>query len=218
VDIFEFWFGLPPQDLLRLLLPAALLSLATLLPGRRAARAASFGVALTLPFLRELNTPAPLTAAWSVLWCVVAWQVGLAAPGPAAPQRSRPGGVESGAVGILIGLMLILLMIASLARQDLEPAVGRQVVMALLLLGLGVLHLMLRRHVRRSAIAFAALGLGLQVLDGVARSAQIAGSAPASGAMWLATAIAVALVLKLGRTRERFGGEAWVSDAHDLHD
>jgi hypothetical protein len=218
VDIFEFWFGLPPQDLLRLLLPAALLALATLLPGRGVARAASFGVALGLPFLRELGTPAPITAAWSVLWCVVAWQVGLAAPGPAPPRRSRPGGVESGAVGILIGLTLMLLMIASLARQDLEPTVGRQVVMAMLLLGLGVLHLMLRRHVRRSAIAFATLGLGLQTLDGVARSAQIAGSAPPTGAVWLATAIAVALVLRLGRTRERFGGEAWVSDAHDLHD
>ncbi len=218
MHIFEFWFGLPPQDLLRLLLPAALLALATLLPGRGVARAASFGLALALPFLRELGTPPPLTAAWSALWCVVAWQVGLAAPGPAPPRRARPGGVESGTVGILIGLTLMLLMIASLARQDIEPAVGRQVVMALLLLGLGVLHLMLRRHVRRSAIAFAALGLGLQVLDGAARGAEIAGSAPASGAVWLATALAVALALKLGRARERLAGEAWVSDAHDLHD
>jgi lipopolysaccharide export LptBFGC system permease protein LptF len=90
--------------------------------------------------------------------------------------------------------------------------------MGLLLIGLGVLHLMLRRHVRRAAIAFAAMGLGLQVLDGVARSAQIAGSAPPTAAVWLATAIAVALVIKLGRARERYARGPWVSDAHDLHD
>jgi hypothetical protein len=218
VHLFEFWFGLPPQDLLRLLLPAVLLALATLLPGRGVARAASFGVALAVPFLRELGTPAPITFAWSALWALVGWQVGRATPGPLPPRRARPGGVESGAVGILIGGTLMLLMIISLARQDLEPAVGRRVVMALLLLGLGVLHLMLRRHVRRSAVAFAALGLGLQVLEGAARGSEIAGSAPATGAVWLATAIAVALVLKVGRARERFAGEAWVSDAHDLHD
>jgi lipopolysaccharide export LptBFGC system permease protein LptF len=109
-------------------------------------------------------------------------------------------------------------MIVSLARQDLDPAVGRQVVMAILLLGLGVLHLVLRRHVRRAAVAFAALGLGLQVLDGAARGSELAGSAPPTPAIWLATAITVALVVKLGRARERFAGGPWVSDAHDLHD
>jgi len=92
------------------------------------------------------------------------------------------------------------------------------VVMALLLIGLGTLHLMLRGHVRRAAIAFASLGLGLQVLDGAARGAELPGSAPARGGVWLATAIAVALVVRLGHARERFAGSPWVSDAHDLHD
>lgn len=218
MKLFEFWFGLPPQDLLRLLLPAALIALATVLPGRGVARAASLALAVALPFLRELGTPAPITAAWCALWCVVAWQVGLPAPSQAPPRRSRPGAVESGTVGLLVALALMLLLIASLARQDLEPAVGRRVVMALLLFGLGVLHLVLRRHVTRAAIAFASLGLGLQVLNGAARDTEIAGSAPADAGVWLATALAVALVVKLGRARERFAGGPWVSDAHDLHD
>jgi len=218
VALFKLWFGLPPHELLRLLLPAALLTLATVLPGRGVARAASLFVALALPFLRPLDTPAPLTAAWSALWLVVAWQVGLPAPANAPPMRRRPGAVESGAVGLLIGIALLLMMNASLARQDLEPRVGRRVVMALLLIGLGTLHLMLRGHVRRAAIAFASLGLGLQVLDGAARGAELPGSAPARGGVWLATAIAVALVVRLGHARERFAGSPWVSDAHDLHD
>jgi hypothetical protein len=209
---------LPPQDLLRLLLPAALLLLATVLPGRGVARAASLGVALTLPFLRPLDTPTPLTALWSLLWVVVAWQVGLPAPPHAPAPRRRAGAVESGTVGLLVGLAFVLLMIASLARQDLEPGVGRRVVMALVIIGLGVLHLMLRGHVRRAAIAFAALGLGLQVLDGAARATELAGSAPARAEVWLATAITVALVTRLGYARERYAGSPWVSDAHDLHD
>jgi hypothetical protein len=36
--------------------------------------------------------------------------------------------------------------------------------------------------------------------------------------VWLATAVAVALVVRLGHARERFAGSPWVSDAHDLHD
>ena len=218
MDLFKLWFGLPPQDLLRLLLPAALLTLATVLPGRGVARIASLGVALALPFLRPLDTPLPITAAWSALWLVVAWQVGLPAPGNAPAPPRRPGAFESGTVGLLVALALLGLMVASLARQDLEPVVGRRVLMGLLLIGIGVLHLMLRGHVRRAAIAFASLGLGLQVLDGTARGAELAGSAPARGGVWLATAVAVALVLRLGLGRERFAGSPWVSDAHDLHD
>ena len=218
MNLFKYWFGLAPFELVRLLLPPALLVLATLLPGRRAARFASLAVALTLPLVREQDTPLPLTAAWSALWLVVAWQVGLSPPGGATSATGRRGAVEGGAVGLLVALALLLLMIASLARQDLDPAIGRRVVLGLVILGLGVLHLMMRRHVRRAAIAFASLGLGLQVLDGVARGSQIAGSAPAHGAVWLATAITVALVIRLGGTRERYAGSPWVSEAHDLHD
>ena len=218
MDLFRLWFGLPLQDLLRLLVPPALLLLATVLPGRGMARATAAGVAVTLPLLRPLQTPPHLTALWSALWLLVAWQVGIQGQGRAAQATKRTGAVESGAVGLLIGLALMFLMIASLARQDLEPLTGRRLVLGLVLIGLGVLHLMLRRHVRRAAIAFAAMGLGLQVLDGVARAAQIAGSAPPTAAVWVATAIAVALVIKLGRARERHAGGPWVSDAHDLHD
>jgi hypothetical protein len=218
VDFFKFWFGLPTADLVRLLLPAVLLTLATFLPGRRVARVASFGVAITVPLMGELGTPWPLTAGWSLLWLAVAWQVGKEGAEPAPRRRPRAGGIESGTVGLMLGVALMLLLVASLARQDLAPEVGRCVFYGLFIVSLGVLHLMLRRHVRRAAIAFAALGLGLQMLDSAARASQIEGAAPPNGAVWLASAIAVTLVLKVGVSRERFTGTAWVSDAHDLHD
>ena len=83
---------------------------------------------------------------------------------------------------------------------------------------LGFLHLMLRRHVARAAAAFAAMGLGLQVLQGVVRSVITASGPPAPGLPLLATALAVALALRVASVRESALGSSWVSDAHDLHD
>ena len=45
----------------------------------------------------------------------------------------------------------------------------------------------------------------------------VGGTAPA-GLPLLATALAVALALRVGRAREAVAGSAWVGDAHDLHD
>jgi hypothetical protein len=144
--------------------------------------------------------------------------VGLPAPANAPPRAAPPGAWESGAVGLLVGLALLMLMVASLARQDLEPVVGRRVVMALLLLGLGVLHLMLRGHVRRAAIAFGALGLGLQVLDGTARGSR-AGGLGARARRRVARDRGGGGAGAEARPRARaLRGSPWVSDAHDLHD
>ena len=115
-------------------------------------------------------------------------------------------------------MVVLGLLIAAVARQDLSPEDGRRASYGLLLLGLGLLHLMLRRHVRRAIVGFGALGLGFQVLDGAARGAQVALGALAQGPPLLATTIAVALAIRLARGRERHASSAWVSDAHDLHD
>jgi len=77
---------------------------------------------------------------------------------------------------------------------------------------------MLRRHVRRALVAFAAMGLGVQILDGVARDSQVPQMLPAAGNVLLGTTIAIALAARIAGIRERQADSAWVSDAHDLHD
>jgi hypothetical protein len=83
---------------------------------------------------------------------------------------------------------------------------------------IGLLHLMLRRHIRRAMVGFAALGLGLQILDGAAQGAQLDPGNLTGGALLLASWLAVALAMRVAGARERYAGTGWVSDAHDLHD
>ena len=218
MQFLESWTELPPLDLLRLLAPAAFVTAAALLPGVRVARLAAIGVALTLPFLRELGGSPLLTGAWSALWLLVA--LGAGAPEGVArrPLATRRGGLESGTVGFLLGLVLVSLLIAAVARQDLSPEDARRASFGALVLTLGLIHLLLRGHARRAGVAFASLGLGLQVLDGAARAAQVPETLPPGGAVLLATTIAVALAMRVAVSREHLAGTAWVSDAHDLHD
>ena len=77
MQFLECWTELSFLDLLRLLAPAGFLSAAALLPGAGVARLAALGVALTLPFLRELGGSAALTAAWCALWLLVALGMGM---------------------------------------------------------------------------------------------------------------------------------------------
>jgi len=218
VQFLDCWTELSLLDLVRLLAPAVLLVAIAFLPGLRVARLAAIGVALAIPPLRELGVSPLLTAAWSLLWLVVAWSAGAprsAARRPLAPTR---GGLEAGTVGLLLGLVLLALLIATVARQALSPEEARRASYGGLLVVVGILHLMLHGHARRASVAFASLGLGLQVLDGAAREAQVSATLPAAGTVLLATALAVALAVRVAVSRERLAGSAWVSDAHDLHD
>jgi len=218
VQFLESWTELAPFDLLRLLAPAAFLAVAAVIPGVRVARLAAAGVAITLPFLRELGGSPLLTAGWSALWLLVAWGAGVAEDAARRPLASRRGGIEASTVGLLLGLVLVVLLIAAVARQDLSPEDARRASYGALILALGLIHLMMRGHARRAGVSFASLGLGLQVLDGAARGAQVPETLPPAGAVLLVTAIAVALAMRVATTRERIAGTAWVSDAHDLHD
>jgi hypothetical protein len=218
VHFLESWTELSPFDLIRLLGPPALLTAVAFLPGMRVVRLAALGVALTIPFLRELGASPLLTAAWSALWLVVAWAAGVPEDQARRPLAARRGGLEASTVGLLLGLVLLVLLIAAVARQDLSPEDARRASYGGLILSLGLIHLMTRGHARRAGVGFASLGLGLQVLDGAARAAQVPETLPPGGAVLLATAIAVALAMRVAISRERLAGTAWVSDAHDLHD
>jgi len=217
VHFIDAWASLPPLDLVRLLLPAGFLVLAVFLPGRGTARLTALGVALCLPLVRELEVPPRLLVTWVLLWIAIAWQAGRVTAGARRSLTTRLGGMEPGTVGLLIGAALLALLLAAVARQDLAPEETRRLAYALFLIDLGLLHLMLRRHALRAAVAFGALGLGVQVLDGMARAGEM-GVAPSSPGVALATAVAVAMTVRLAGSRERAAGTAWVTDAHDLRD
>lgn len=213
----DAWLQLSALDALRMLLPALFLLLAVFVPGRASARIAAIGVAGTLPFLRELDVTRPLLAGWIALWLAIAWQSGVVSASSRRAITTRIGGMEPGGVGLMVGAALLVLLIASVARQDLDPDASRRASYGLFVLSLGLLHLMLRRNLLRSAVAFGALGLGIQILEGAARQADVAPS-NATPAILIATAAAAALTARLAITRERTAGTPWVSDAHDLRD
>jgi hypothetical protein len=218
VRFLDTWTQLPALDLARLLLPALCFGLVIGIPGRVAARIGAAGVALSLLLVPEM-LPTPLRLGWVGLWALVAWQMGIAPSPPAdAPISRRLGLFESGTIGLVLGVALLALLVAGIARQDMPPAEGRRASDGLLVLCLGLLHLMLRRHIVRSAIAWTALGLGSQVLERVASDALLPGAAGLSWGVLVATAIAAALAPRVAAIRERIAGTAWVSDAHDLHD
>ncbi|MBI3539061.1 MAG: hypothetical protein HY076_02160 [Candidatus Eisenbacteria bacterium] len=175
-------------------------------------------MAVAVPLLRELGASPLITAGWSLLWLLVAWGAGVPEGVARRPIASTRGVVESGTVGLLLGVLLLALLIAAVARQGLSPEDARRASYGALLLVIGIVQLMLRRHARRAGVAFASLGLGLQVLDGAARGAQVPGTLIPAGAVLLVTAIAAALATRVAAIRERIAGTAWVSDAHDLHD
>jgi hypothetical protein len=216
VHFLDAWLGLPPAHLLCSVLPAGLIALAVLVPGRLVARLAALGMAVALPFLPELVAPVWVTAGWVALWLVIAWQAGLPAR-RAARTGARLGGLESGTIGLALGIALLVLVGAGVARLGLDGDLARRVSAGILLAVLGLLHLMLRRHAVRAAAAFAAMGLGLQLLDGAVR-ATVAGDAHPVALPLLGTALAAGLALRVGHVRAAVAGSAWVGDAHDLHD
>lgn len=218
MEFLDCWTELAIPDLLRLLAPALFLTLATLLPGVRIVRLAAIGVALTIPLVEELGVSPRFTVAWSALWLLIAWGSRGQEGSARRPLAARHGVLEASTVGLLLGIVLMTLLIAAVARQALSPEEARRASYGALLLMLGLLHLMLHGHVRRAGVAFGSLGLGLQVLESAAREAQVFVALNPGGAVLLATVLASALAMRVAASRERLAGTAWVSDAHDLHD
>lgn len=218
MHFLDAWSELSALDLARSLAPLALLGVAIFIPGRISSRLAALGVAALIPFWRELAAPPALRIGWVVLWLMLALYTSRrhhAAPRPLAAGRSL---LESGSVGTLLALVLGLLLVTTVARQEMVFEETRRTAAGVMLIVIGVLHLMLRRHIASAMLGFGAFGLGLQLLDGAARTADIDPSPLAGPSILLAAFLAVILSVRVATARARFAGTAWVSDAHDLHD
>ncbi|HTK31816.1 MAG TPA: hypothetical protein VL332_07615 [Candidatus Saccharimonadaceae bacterium] len=217
MHFLDAWSQLEPWEALRLALPAIALVLAILLPGRRTAALAALLLAIASPVLVELGG-LWLRAGWFALWLAIGARIVAAERDPAPDPSARPGGFESGAVGLLLGTALFLLIVAAIARQDLAPALSRTVSYGIALMTLGLIHLMLRRHLQRAMLSLGTLGFGLQLLDNAAHSAQIPSEPHVTSGVLLGTALAAALTSRLAEARAAAAGSVWVSQAHDLHD
>jgi len=218
MHLLEAWTTLGPFHLARLLaLPGAIL-VATLLPGRVPARGAALVCAASAMLLDEMAVPWWARATWVVLWLAIAWQAGVPERPDLVPSPPRRRGFEAGAVALPLGLALLALMLAAVWRQTFQPDDARRASLGALLLGLGLLHLMMRRHVRRASLAIGGLGVGLELLTASARAADVAREGAPAGAALLATALAILIVARIAEGRERYAGSAFVSDAHELQD
>jgi len=218
MHLLEAWTTLGPFHLARLLaLPSAIL-VATLLPGRVLARGAAMVCALAVGLLDELAVPWWARGAWVALWLLIAWQAGRPERPDLLPRPPRRRGFEAGAVALPLGIALLALMLAAVWRQAFQPEDARRASLGALLVGLGLLHLMMRRHVRRAAVAMGSLGVGLELLTASARAMDVSHEGAPAGSALLATALAATIVTRIAEGRERFGGSAFVSDAHELQD
>jgi hypothetical protein len=218
VHFLDAWTRLSLLDQLRLAAPAALMVAAIALPGRRLAATIALALAPATALSGAIAGPWPVAASWAGLWLIIAFTLQrFARPGIRHPVE-RAGGLESTLIGLVLGAPLFALLALAIARQDLSVEATRAATSGLLYETLGLIHLMVRRHVVRSALGWAFAGFGLQVLEGAARTAVPETFAPPRLGLVLATAFVCALVVRLGLTRARVVGSAWLSDAHDLHD
>ncbi len=214
----HLWLDLEPAELARLVLPVALLALSIFLPGRRTARWTAIAVAGSLLLAEGVAPEGGFRYVWVFLWLVVARLAG-GSRGPgrgAAPPRSA--GIEAWTIGLPLGLVLLALLVAAVAREDLSAPHVRRATLGVALIGVGLLQLMLRRDALRAMLAFGALGMGLNALDLVAYDVLLPTDRTSAWAMPAATAAAITLVARLAYVRRRDAGSSWVSDAHDLHD
>jgi len=218
MHLLEAWTSLGPFHLARLLaLPGAML-VATLLPGRQLARGAALVSAAGVLLLTEMAVPWWVRAAWMLLWLAIAWQSGLPERPDLQPSPPRRRALEAGAVALPLGVALLALLVAAVWRQSFAPDDARRASLGALLVGMGLLHLMMRRHVRRAALAIGALGVGLELLTAAARAADVAHEGAPAGSALLAAALGITIVTRIADGRERYAGSVFVSDAHELQD
>lgn len=218
MHLLDAWTSLDPGTLARRIgIPVAIL-LAALLPGRRSSRIAALAIALLVASLDELSAPWPVRVGWVIAWLGVAWQSGTPAHARENAHPRRRGALEAGALALPFGVALTLMLLAAVSRETLGAVDSRRASLGVLVAGTGLLHLMLRRHARRALVAFASLGLGLELLAASARAADVTHAGSPPGVALIATLFAVALTGRIASARERFAGSAFVPDAHELHD
>lgn len=218
MHLLDAWTSLAPFDSLRLLgIPIAVL-LATLLPGRGVARLSALVGALCVALLHEMAAPWFVRLGWTLLWLLVAAWAGSESLGGPPVTRARRGGFESGVLALPLGVGLLALLLAAVSRQVLSPLDERRAALGALALGAGLLHLMMRRQIRGATIAFASMGLGLELLAAAARSADVTHVGTPPGAPLLGALLVTALTARIAAGRERYAGSPLVSEAHELRD
>lgn len=218
MHLLHAWTSLALADLVRLLALPIAVALATFLPGRRVARVTAGVVAACMLLMAELGGAWWVRAGWAATWTVLAVWVGRGAAESATGREPRRAGFEAWVLGLPLGVGVMLLLLAALSRQQLAPEASRLALSGVLLVSFGLLHLLTRRHVRRAAIAFAALALGLELLAAAVRALDVLHEGAPAGAALAAAVLGSALLLRLADAREFRAHAPLVSDAHDLHD
>jgi hypothetical protein len=216
VHFLDAWLDLSGFELGRLTALIVVCAAPVFVRGAKAASLAAKILALLVPLVLLARAPIALAAGWGLLW--LAAGVRFQRERPVEADTPGAAGFESAAVALGLGLALVALLIAGVARQNLSAHATRITATAVTLLGLGIMHLMLRRHAARAAFGVATMGLGLELLDLAARGAELDGGARPHGAVLLGTAFAVALMIRVGESRAEHAGSASVGDAHMLHD
>ena len=164
------------------------------------------------------------SGAWSDpypwLWLIAGIGVGLR-----VSQAPRAAGRPHVRAGVEVALLATLLVGASIAailfavaQQPFAPDDVRDATLGVLLVATGLLHLVLRRHLARGALAFFTVGSGLAVLGRVANGSLPAPRALGAATIFATTIVAVAIAMRSARTRSDAAGSVWVGAAHDLHD
>jgi hypothetical protein len=218
VHFLDAWASLSFFDQLRLAAPAALMLAAIALPGRRLTAGLALALAPAIALSGAIAGPWMLALGWGLLWLAIAAVLIRSAASGAQQPVERAGGFESMLIGLILGAPLFALLTLAIARQDLSIAATRAATAGTLYGTLGIVHLMVRRHIVRSALGWGFVGFGLQALEAAARDTLPATFAPPTAGLLLCTTVTVALVVRLGLSRAAAVGSAWLSDAHDLHD
>lgn len=217
MHFLDAWRTAPPLELLATLALLVVLAVPLFVRHWQALWLVALLSANQVRIVIPARTPLLLSGGWFLLWLFVAlfsqreWVRGERTPG-------HGGRLESGLIGLSLGLAFLALLVIGVARQDLAGDPTRRVTLALVVMAIGLVHLMLHRHIRRAAFGLVTLGFGVQLLELAAGALQLPGTYHAAPGVLIGTALAASAALRLGEGREAATGSPWVSDAHELHD
>jgi hypothetical protein len=216
VHFLDAWTELTLAESVALGGPALLALLALALNDLRWA-----GWAVGLAPLPVLVRPGVWSDPYAWLWALAGVGIGVrVAQSPReAPGRPRArAGVEMALLAtLLVGASGVALLFA-LAQQPFAPDDVRDATLGIVLVALGLMHLLLRRHLARGALGFFTVGAGLAILGRVANGALPAPHALGAAAVLATTLVAAVVALRSAHTRAEAAGSVWIGAAHDLHD
>jgi len=218
VHFLDAWRTAPPLELIATLALVVMLAVPLFVRHWQALWLVALVSAYQMHGVTPARAPLVLWLGWAALWLFVAmfsqreWVRGEKTLGMGG------GRFEAGLIGLSLGLAFLALLVIGVARQDLSAVATRGVTLALVVMAIGLVHLMLHRHIRRAAFGLVTLGFGVQLLELAAGALELPGTYHAAPGVLVGTALAASAALRLGAARETATGSPWVSDAHELHD